>query len=60
MTGHDDGFGNRAEAFEAFDDIPTNRNLASTIGDVIYLATGGAVEPIDWYPAILAAKAAAK
>ncbi len=32
---HDDGFGNRAEAFEAFDDIPTNPNLDNTIGDVI-------------------------
>ena len=28
-------FGNRAEAFEAFDDIPTNPNLGNTIGDVI-------------------------
>jgi len=28
-------FGNRAEAFEAFDDIPTNPNLRNTIGDVI-------------------------
>ena len=27
--------GNRAEAFEAFDDIPTNPNLGRTIGDVI-------------------------
>ncbi|MEM8693029.1 MAG: PhoX family phosphatase [Pseudomonadota bacterium] len=27
--------GNRAEAFEAFDDIPTNPNLGNTIGDVI-------------------------
>ncbi|MEC7256457.1 MAG: PhoX family phosphatase [Pseudomonadota bacterium] len=28
-------FGNKAEAFEAFDDIPTNPNLSRTIGDVI-------------------------
>ena len=28
-------YGNRAEAFEAFDDIPTNPNLGTTIGDVI-------------------------
>ena len=27
--------GNKAEAFEAFDDIPTNPNLGNTIGDVI-------------------------
>ncbi|MEM1314345.1 MAG: PhoX family phosphatase, partial [Pseudomonadota bacterium] len=27
--------GNKAEAFEAFDDIPTNPNLENTIGDVI-------------------------
>ena len=27
--------GNKAEAFEAFDDIPTNPNLGRTIGDVI-------------------------
>ena len=31
----DDQFGNKAEAFEAFDDIPTNPNLSNTIGDVI-------------------------
>jgi secreted PhoX family phosphatase len=30
-----DEYGNRAEAFEAFDDIPTNPNLGRTIGDVI-------------------------
>ncbi|MEO1688566.1 MAG: alkaline phosphatase PhoX, partial [Pseudomonadota bacterium] len=30
-----DEYGNKAEAFEAFDDIPTNPNLANTIGDVI-------------------------
>ena len=36
MTQHDDGFGNKAEAFEAFDDIPTNPNLGDTIGDVIH------------------------
>ena len=35
MTQHDDGFGNKAEAYEAFDDIPTNPNLGNTIGDVI-------------------------
>ena len=28
-------FGNKAEAFEAFDDIPTNPNLTGTLGDVI-------------------------
>ena len=28
-------YGNKAEAFEAFDDIPTNPNLSRTIGDVI-------------------------
>ncbi|MEL7011778.1 MAG: alkaline phosphatase PhoX, partial [Pseudomonadota bacterium] len=28
-------YGNKAEAFEAFDDIPTNPNLGNTIGDVI-------------------------
>ena len=27
--------GNKAEAYEAFDDIPTNPNLSRTIGDVI-------------------------
>ena len=32
---HDPAYGNRAEAFEAFDDIPTNPNLSNTIGDVI-------------------------
>ena len=32
---HSDEFGNKAEAFEAFDDIPTNPNLSTTIGDVI-------------------------
>ena len=32
---HYDEFGNKAEAFEAFDDIPTNPNLSTTIGDVI-------------------------
>lgn len=31
----DPEFGNKAEAFEAFDDIPTNPNLGNTIGDVI-------------------------
>ncbi|MGB0926854.1 MAG: PhoX family protein [Pikeienuella sp.] len=35
MTDHDDGFGSKSEAFEAFDDIPTNPNLSRTIGDVI-------------------------
>ena len=30
-----DEHGNKAEAFEAFDDIPTNPNLGNTIGDVI-------------------------
>ena len=28
-------YGNKAEAFEAFDDLPTNSNLGNTIGDVI-------------------------
>ena len=28
-------YGNTAEAFEAFDDLPTNPNLGNTIGDVI-------------------------
>ena len=32
---NDPAIGNRAEAFEAFDDIPTNPNLSRTIGDVI-------------------------
>jgi len=32
---NDPAFGNKAEAFEAFDDIPTNPNLGRTIGDVI-------------------------
>ena len=32
---NDPEFGNKAEAFEAFDDIPTNPNLSRTIGDVI-------------------------
>ncbi|MDK3074395.1 PhoX family phosphatase [Sedimentitalea sp. JM2-8] len=31
----DPEIGNKAEAFEAFDDIPTNPNLNRTIGDVI-------------------------
>ncbi len=31
----DPSIGNKAEAFEAFDDIPTNPNLTRTIGDVI-------------------------
>jgi hypothetical protein len=31
----DTSIGNKAEAFEAFDDIPTNPNLDRTIGDVI-------------------------
>ncbi|RVT83242.1 PhoX family phosphatase [Rhodobacteraceae bacterium CCMM004] len=31
----DPQYGNKAEAFEAFDDIPTNPNLGNTIGDVI-------------------------
>ena len=31
----DPEYGNKAEAFEAFDDIPTNPNLSQTIGDVI-------------------------
>ena len=32
--------GNKAEAFEAFDDIPTNPHLSRTIGDVINLRYG--------------------
>ena len=32
---NDPEYGNKAEAFEAFDDIPTNPNLSATIGDVI-------------------------
>jgi secreted PhoX family phosphatase len=32
---NDATIGNKAEAFEAFDDIPTNPNLTRTIGDVI-------------------------
>ncbi|MBB5515688.1 hypothetical protein FHS89_001700 [Rubricella aquisinus] len=32
---NDPSYGNKAEAFEAFDDIPTNPNLQTTIGDVI-------------------------
>ncbi|MEM8556002.1 MAG: PhoX family phosphatase, partial [Pseudomonadota bacterium] len=32
---HSEEYGNKAEAFEAYDDIPTNPNLGNTIGDVI-------------------------
>ncbi len=32
---NDPSYGNKAEAFEAYDDIPTNPNLERTIGDVI-------------------------
>ena len=32
---NDPSIGNKAEAYEAFDDIPTNPNLTRTIGDVI-------------------------
>ncbi len=32
---NDPSIGNKAEAYEAFDDIPTNPNLNRTIGDVI-------------------------
>ena len=32
---NDPQHGNKAEAFEAFDDIPTNPNLSRTIGDII-------------------------
>jgi len=32
---NDPNYGNKAEAFEAYDDIPTNPNLSKTIGDVI-------------------------
>jgi len=31
----DPSVGNKAEAFEAFDDIPTNPNLSNTIGDIV-------------------------
>ncbi|MEO0999425.1 MAG: PhoX family phosphatase, partial [Pseudomonadota bacterium] len=31
----DPAYGNKAEAFEAFDDIPTNPNLQNTLGEVI-------------------------
>ena len=37
---NDPSFGNKAEAFEAFDDIPTNPNLQATIGDVIHARYG--------------------
>ncbi len=32
---NDPSYGNKAEAFEAYDDIPTNPNLDRTIGDLI-------------------------
>ncbi|MEQ6204331.1 PhoX family phosphatase [Sulfitobacter sp. HNIBRBA2951] len=32
---NDPAIGNKAEAYEAFDDIPTNPNLARTIGEVV-------------------------
>lgn len=32
---NDPAIGNKAESYEAFDDIPTNPNLSQTIGDVI-------------------------
>lgn len=32
---NDASIGNKAEAYEAFDDLPTNPNLSRTIGDVI-------------------------
>lgn len=35
-----DGFHNKKEAFEAFDDIPTNPHLERTIGDVIMARYG--------------------
>ena len=35
-----DPFCNRSEAYEAFDDIPTNPNLGRTIGDIVNLRYG--------------------
>ena len=32
---NDPSIGNKAEAYEAFDDIPTNPNLSRTIGEVV-------------------------
>lgn len=37
---NDPAHGNKAEAYEAYDDIPTNPNLERTIGDVINLRYG--------------------
>ncbi len=37
---NDPEIGNKAEAYEAFDDIPTNPNLGRTIGDVINIRYG--------------------
>ena len=37
---NDPSIGNKAEAYEAFDDIPTNPNLHRTIGDVIHARYG--------------------
>lgn len=35
MTRNDDGFSNRSEAFESFDDIPLSPRLSPTIGEII-------------------------
>ena len=32
---NDAAIGNKSEAYEAFDDIPTNPNLTRTIGEVV-------------------------
>jgi len=37
---NDPEVGNKAEAYEAFDDIPTNPQLANTIGDIIHRRFG--------------------
>ncbi|MFK7853137.1 MAG: PhoX family phosphatase [Granulosicoccus sp.] len=37
---NDPAVGNKAEAYEAFDDIPTNPQLANTIGDIIHRRYG--------------------
>jgi len=37
---NDPAIGNKAEAYEAFDDIPTNPRLTNTIGDIIHRRFG--------------------
>lgn len=37
---NDPAVGNKSEAYEAFDDIPTNPQLANTIGDIIHRRYG--------------------